>query len=92
MSGQGLKIHSVYGGEDMTRITEQIRLYLTGWRSYFRLAQTPQTFKDLGSWIRHRSRAIQHKQWGIGTIDCSRARSFGATREMASKIAGGAGR
>ncbi|MFJ7174815.1 group II intron reverse transcriptase/maturase [Citrobacter freundii] len=41
------------GGQGMTQIAEQMRIYLRGWKSYFRLAQTPKIFKDLDSWIRH---------------------------------------
>jgi len=79
------------GGQGMTQIAEQMRFYLPGWKSYFRLAQTPQTFKDLDSWTRHRLRAIQLKHWRVGTTVYSRVRALGATHEMASKIAGGAG-
>ncbi|MFD3242148.1 group II intron maturase-specific domain-containing protein [Rahnella perminowiae] len=38
-----------------------MREYLPGWKSYFRLAQTPQIFKNLDSWKRHGLRAIQLK-------------------------------
>jgi hypothetical protein len=30
----------------MVQIAEQMQLYVPGWKSYFRLAQTPLTFKD----------------------------------------------
>ncbi|MFC7634426.1 group II intron maturase-specific domain-containing protein [Paraburkholderia humisilvae] len=33
----------------MVQIAEQMRAYLPGWKSYFRLAQTPQIFRDLDS-------------------------------------------
>jgi RNA-directed DNA polymerase len=36
-------------------------------RGYFRLAQTPGVWKDLGQWMRHRVRAIQLKHWKRGT-------------------------
>ncbi|WP_240727902.1 group II intron reverse transcriptase/maturase [Escherichia sp. E3659] len=55
------------GGQGMAQIAEQMRIYLRGWKSYFRLAQTPKIFKDLDSWIRHRLRAIQLKHWRTGT-------------------------
>lgn len=79
------------GGQGMTQIAEQIRTYLRDWKSYFRLAQTPQIFKDLDSWIRHRLRAIQLKHWRTGTTVYSRLRSLGATHELAALMAGGAG-
>jgi hypothetical protein len=40
------------GGRSLTQFAEQLRLYLLGWKSYFGLAQTLPTFKDLESWIR----------------------------------------
>jgi RNA-directed DNA polymerase len=79
------------GGKGMVQIAEQIKEYLPGWKSYFRLAQTPQTFKDLDSWTRHRLRAIQLKHWRIGTTVYSRLRALGANHELAAQIAGGAG-
>lgn len=79
------------GGQGMTQIVEQMRIYLRGWKSYFRLAQTPKIFKDLDSWIRHRLRAIQLKHWRTGTTVYNRLRSLGATHEQAALMAGGAG-
>jgi RNA-directed DNA polymerase len=79
------------GGQGMSQIAEQMRVYLQGWKAYFRLAATPQTFKDLDSWIRHRLRAIQLKHWRIGRTVYSRLRALGASHELAAMIAGGAG-
>lgn len=79
------------GGKGMTQIAEQMRAYLPGWKSYFRLAQTPQIFKNLDSWIRHRLRAIQLKHWRTGTTVYSRLRGLGATHELAALMAGGTG-
>ena len=75
----------------MAQVAELMRAYLPGWKSYFRLAQTPKTFKNLDSWTRHRLRAIQLKHWKIGTTVYSRLRGLGATHELAAQIAGGAG-
>ncbi|ELP0584573.1 group II intron reverse transcriptase/maturase [Escherichia coli] len=79
------------GGQGMTQIAEQMRIYLRGWKSYFRLAQTLKIFKYLDSWIRHRLRAIQLKHWRTGTTVYNRLRSLGATHEQAALMAGGAG-
>jgi RNA-directed DNA polymerase len=57
----------------MFQIAEQMREYLPGWKSYFCLAQTPQIFKNLDSWIRHRLGAIQLKHWRTGTTVYSRS-------------------
>ena len=50
-------------GRGLLGIIEELRQYLVGWKNYFRLAQTPRTFRDLDGWIRHRLRAIQFKHW-----------------------------
>ena len=78
-------------GKSMAQIAEQMRKYVPGWKSYFRLAQTPQTFKDLDSWTRHRLRAIQLKHWRRGVTVYSRLRALGASHELAELTAGGAG-
>lgn len=79
------------GGKSMDQAAELMRAYLPGWKSYFRLVQTPSTFRDLDSWTRHRLRAIQLKHWKVGTTVYSRLRGLGATHELAMQIAGGAG-
>ncbi len=84
-------ITSRVGGKGMAQIAEQMQAYLPGWKSYFRLAQTPQIFKNLDSWTRHRLRAIQLKHWRVGTTVYSRLRALGVTHELAAQIAGGAG-
>lgn len=79
------------GGKGMKQVAEQMREYLPGWKSYFRLADTPKIFSGLDSWIRHRLRAIQLKHWRTGTTIYSRLRGLGASHEFAALIAGGAG-
>jgi RNA-directed DNA polymerase len=80
------------GGKSMEQVAELMRAYLPGWKSYFRLAQTPATFRDLDSWTRHRLRAIQLKHWRAGRTVYSRLRALGASHELAAQLAGGAGR
>ena len=80
------------GGKGMTQIAEQMQAYLPGWKSYFRLSQTPQIFKNLDSWTRHRLRAIQLKHWRRGSTIYSRLRAIGASHELAVLVAGGSGK
>ncbi len=80
------------GGRSMEQVAEQLRAYMPGWKSYFRLAQTPTTFKYLDSWIRHRLRAIQLKQWRRGSTVYSNLRGLGVSHELASLVAGTGGR
>lgn len=55
------------GGRSMDTTVEELTAFLTGWREYFRLAETPKVFRNLDKWIRHRLRAAQLKQWKRGT-------------------------
>jgi len=80
------------GGCSMEQIAERLRAYMPGWKAYFRLAQTPTTFKDLDSWIRHRLRAVQLKQWHRNSTVYSSLRGLGISHEMASLAAGVGGR
>src|SRR5436309_58380 len=60
-------ITSRNGGRSMAMVGAELRSYLTGWKLYFRLAETPRIFRDLDEWLRHRLRAVQLKQWRHGT-------------------------
>ena len=53
-------------GRSLPEVAAQLRSYLPGWKRYFQLAQTPQVFRELDKWIRHRLRALQLKQWRRG--------------------------
>ena len=63
-------ITSRTGGRSMTTIATELRSYLTGWKLYFQLAETPRIFRDLDEWLRHRLRAVQLKQWKQGPTVC----------------------
>ena len=39
------------GGQSMTAVVEQLNRYLPGWKAYFRLMETPTTFRGLDKWI-----------------------------------------
>lgn len=45
----------------MDQVVENLMLYMLGWKAYFGLAQTPQVWRKLDKWLRHRLRAIQLK-------------------------------
>ncbi len=55
------------GGRHLASVVEELRGYLTGWKEYFRLAETPNIFRQLDGWVLHRLRAAQLKQWKNGT-------------------------
>jgi group II intron reverse transcriptase/maturase len=76
------------GGRSLTRVVAELRSYLTGWKLYFQLAETPGVFDDLDQWLRHRLRAVQLKQWKRGTTAYRELRARGVSDIVAR---GGAG-
>jgi hypothetical protein len=75
------------GGRSMERVIAELRSYLTGWRAYFRLAETPRVLSDLDEWIRHRLRLVQLKQWKRGTTAFRELRARGMLPERAATVA-----
>jgi len=68
------------GGRSVKRVIAELRSYLTGWKAYFRLAETPRVLSDLDEWIRHRLRLVQLKQWKRGTTIYREMKRLGAPR------------
>ena len=75
------------GGRSMQQVVERLRVYLLGWKGYFRLAQTPRVWRELDEWLRHRLRAIQLKQWKRGKTMFRQLRAMGASTAVAQRVA-----
>ena len=75
------------GGRSMPDVVERLRLYVLGWKAYFRLAQTPRVWKELDQWMRHRLRAVQLKQWKRGKTIYRELLARGAKAEVARQVA-----
>ena len=75
------------GGRSLGQVIGKLRPYLLGWKAYFRLAETPQVFRELDEWIRHRLRAIQLKQWKRGRTTYRELVSRGLGSTTAARIA-----
>ena len=80
------------GGRSIEQVGEQLRGYVRGWKSYFRLADTPKVWKELDQWIRHRIRAIQLMQWRRGRTIYRELMNLGANEDVARTVAGNARR
>jgi RNA-directed DNA polymerase len=52
-------------GRSLGQVIPTLSEYLRGWRGYFGFCQTPAVLRDLDSWIRHRLRCLQWKQWKV---------------------------
>ena len=75
------------GGRAMKTVLAEVRGYLSGWKQYFHLADTPSIFSELDKWIRHRLRMVQLKQWKRGTTIYRELKRLGATEGVARRVA-----
>ena len=75
------------GGRSMKAVVNELRTYLTGWKQYFQLAQTPRIFAHLDGWIRRRLRALQLKQWKRGRTAYRELRKLGVSDFWARMVA-----
>ena len=74
-------------GYSLDKVVKRLRVYVLGWKAYFRLADTPGVWSELDQWIRHRVRAIQLKQWRSGTTTYRELRKRGASSDVAAQVA-----
>jgi hypothetical protein len=74
-------------GRSIEQVCRNLRSYLSGWKEYFRLAETPRIFADLDAWIRHRLRAIHLKHWQRGRTIYRELRRRGLSHVGAAKVA-----
>jgi RNA-directed DNA polymerase len=74
-------------GRSMSGIAEDLQAYVPGWKSYFRLAQTPAVWRELDEWLRHRLRSIQLKQWRRSATAYRALRTLGASDDLAQQVA-----
>jgi len=75
------------GGRSLEHVVRELRVYVRGWKAYFRLADTPKVWSELDQWVRHRIRAIQLKQWKRGTITYRELMRLGASTDVAAQVA-----
>ena len=90
-TGQGNHQNETEDGASSDVITE-LRAYLLGWKEYFRLADTPNVFRKLDEWIRHRLRAVLLKQWKRGRTIYRELRARGVSELSATIVAANARR
>ena len=87
MRGRVREITRRNRGRSMDTVIRELRVFLNGWRNYFKLAKTPSVFQRLDEWIRHRLRAYQLKQWKRGPTVFRRLRALGASKDVAAQAA-----
>jgi group II intron reverse transcriptase/maturase len=74
-------------GRSLRQVCEDLKGYLSGWKQYFQLVETPRILARLDEWIRHRLRALQLKQWKRGRTIFRELRRRGLSRDVAAKVA-----
>jgi group II intron reverse transcriptase/maturase len=74
-------------GQSLAQVVLDLRSFLVGWKTYFRLAATPRIFSDLDEWIRHRLRALQLKQWKRGRTTYRELVARGLSPSVAACVA-----
>ena len=74
-------------GRSLTQVCERLGAYLSGWKGYFQVAQTPRVLAELDEWIRHRLRALQLKHWKRGTTIYRELRARGMSARGARRVA-----
>lgn len=75
-------------GRSLKAVVERLRIFVRGWKAYFRLAQTPRVWRELDKWMRHRLRAIQLEQWKQGRTIFRELTARGAKADVALQVAG----
>jgi len=75
------------GGRSLSAVIAELRSYLTGWKLYFQLAETPSIFRALDEWLRRRLRAVQLKQWKRGTTVYRELRARGVPESVTRAVA-----
>lgn len=73
--------------QSITRVVADLRSYLSGWKNYFRLADTPGVFRELDEWIRHRLRALHLRHWKRGRVAYRELRARGLPEPAAAYVA-----
>jgi group II intron reverse transcriptase/maturase len=75
------------GGRSVRQVIAELRRFLVGWHSYYRLAETPSVFVGVDQWVHHRLRALQLKQWTRGVTVYRELRARGVPMRVARAAA-----
>jgi RNA-directed DNA polymerase len=75
-------------GRSVAQVVGELRLFLRGWKEYFRLAGNKKLREELDGWIRRRLRMIYLKQWKQGKTWYRELVARGLSSKAAASIAG----
>lgn len=74
-------------GKSIEQVVDALHAYLPGWKSYFRLSETPKVFRSLDAWLRHRLRVLHLKHWKRGHTAHAALTKLGASATDATRVA-----
>ena len=74
-------------GRSLEQVAQELRCLVPGWRAYFSLAQTPNTFMKLDGWLRTRLRVLRLRQWRNPSRIYREMRALGADDSLAKRVA-----
>lgn len=77
-------------GRSLEQVILDLRRYLVGWHSYFRLCETPSVFAQLDEWIRRRVRCYLWRHWKRGRTRFKALVQLGLKPIAAARIASSA--
>jgi group II intron reverse transcriptase/maturase len=86
MKARERRITSRNGGRSLEKMAKELKAYLTGWKEYFRLAETPGVFAGLDGWIWRRLRMVRLKQWKRGKTIYRGLRAAGVSSKAAASV------
>ena len=74
-------------GRSVRQVIRDMRLLLTGWSNYFKLAEVKNVFERLDQWMRRKLRCILWRQWKRSSTRARRLMSRGLAEDQAWKSA-----
>ena len=72
----------------MAERVARLNRFITGWCTYFALAETPSTFRKADSWLRRRLRQVRWKEWKRPSARRHNLLRLGMPSDLARKWAG----
>ena len=74
-------------GRSLEQVAHDLRRLIPGWRAYFSLVQTRNTFTALDGWLRTRLRVLRLRQWRHASRIYREMRALGASDSLARSVA-----
>jgi RNA-directed DNA polymerase len=74
-------------GCSLTKVIQEMNLFIRGWAGYYRLAQVQKTFAEMDEWIRRRMRWVLWRQWKKPQTRLKKMMQLGLNKQRACESA-----